>query len=349
MALLMSLILGSGLAAFTSNSASAQNYGYQDDYYGQSSYGSGDNSYYSKYPTEDKTYECKTGPFEGFFTSSVEFCKNVKFDDRKDHKDRDNKTGAQGPPGPQGPQGIPGPQGPRGFNGTNGLPGAPGAPGANGTNGLPGAPGANGTQIELFQCPADSNIPGGNVTDPRLCFAATPAVQCPSGTTLEGVWINSTALATCDLDIDTPVNNTETQCLKCVDLALLAPPPGQIRPLLDALIGNDTNPATTGIFDICGTDDPRPAFNATVTATLNPNAARDVIGTFEECVENAPGSVLSISAFSSLASLQDSSITTTVQSQPEIQSFNAEPADISQQQMQQQQIDNMKQLLASAG
>ena len=42
MALLMSLILGSGLAAFTSNSASAQNYGYQDDYSSQS-YG-GDNS-----------------------------------------------------------------------------------------------------------------------------------------------------------------------------------------------------------------------------------------------------------------------------------------------------------------
>ena len=36
MALLMSLILGSGLAAFTSNSASAQNYGYQDDNYSQS-------------------------------------------------------------------------------------------------------------------------------------------------------------------------------------------------------------------------------------------------------------------------------------------------------------------------
>ena len=32
MALLMRLILGSGLAAFTSNSALAQNYGYQDDY-----------------------------------------------------------------------------------------------------------------------------------------------------------------------------------------------------------------------------------------------------------------------------------------------------------------------------
>jgi large exoprotein involved in heme utilization and adhesion len=90
MALLMSLILGSGLAAFTnSNSASAQNYGYQDDYYGSSSYG---DSSYSQYPTEDKKYECRTGPFEGFFVSSVEFCKHFKFDDRKDHKDRDNRT-----------------------------------------------------------------------------------------------------------------------------------------------------------------------------------------------------------------------------------------------------------------
>jgi hypothetical protein len=112
MALLMSLILGSGLAAFTSNSASAQNYGYQNDYYG-SSYG---DSSYSKYPTDDKPYECRTGPFEGFFTSSVEFCKHVKFDDRKDHKDRDrdNRTGTQGPPGPPGPPGPAGPAGPAG-------------------------------------------------------------------------------------------------------------------------------------------------------------------------------------------------------------------------------------------
>jgi hypothetical protein len=29
---------------------------------------------FSKYPTLDKIYECQTGPFEGFFTSSVEFC-----------------------------------------------------------------------------------------------------------------------------------------------------------------------------------------------------------------------------------------------------------------------------------
>ena len=58
-----------------------------DNYYGH-------DSSYSQYPTDDKKYECRTGPFEGFFTSSVEFCKNVKFDpdDRKDHIDRDNKT-----------------------------------------------------------------------------------------------------------------------------------------------------------------------------------------------------------------------------------------------------------------
>ena len=53
-------------------------------------------SYYSTYQTDDKKYECRTGPFEGFFVSSVEFCKHVKFDDKKDHT-RDNKTGTQGP------------------------------------------------------------------------------------------------------------------------------------------------------------------------------------------------------------------------------------------------------------
>ena len=47
--------------------------------------GYGDSSSYSKYPTDDKKYECRTGPFEGFFVSSVEFCKFNKFDD-KDRK-----------------------------------------------------------------------------------------------------------------------------------------------------------------------------------------------------------------------------------------------------------------------
>ena len=72
---------------------------------------------YSQYPTEDKKYECRTGPFEGFFVSSVEFCKHVKFD--KDDR-KDNRTGIQGPPGPAGPHGI------------QGLPGSTGATGATG-------------------------------------------------------------------------------------------------------------------------------------------------------------------------------------------------------------------------
>ena len=82
-----------------------------------------DNGYYSQYPTDDKKYECQKGPFEGFFVSSVEFCKQVKFDDKDDRKDisRDNRTGTQGPPGPEGAQGVPGPAGQQGPSGITQL------------------------------------------------------------------------------------------------------------------------------------------------------------------------------------------------------------------------------------
>src|SRR5215212_2766755 len=80
-------------------------------------------SYYSQYPTDDKKYECRTGPFEGFFVSSVEFCKHIKFDDKDDNRKDNNRTGTQGPPGPAGPQGPQGIQGPPGANGTQGPPG----------------------------------------------------------------------------------------------------------------------------------------------------------------------------------------------------------------------------------
>lgn len=94
-----------------------------DNYYG-------DSSSYSKYPTDDKTYECRTGRFEGFFVSSVEFCK-FKFDkdDRKDN--RDNKTGTQGQSGPQGP---PGPTWAIGATGPQGIQGPPGITQLNTTN-----------------------------------------------------------------------------------------------------------------------------------------------------------------------------------------------------------------------
>src|SRR5688572_28264835 len=100
----------SAMPLFNNNAAMAQGY----DKYGD--------SYYSQYPTDDKKYECRTGPFEGFFVSSVEFCKHLKFDDKEDNrKDNrvdnrvDNRTGTQGPPGPAGPQGPQGIQGPPGI------------------------------------------------------------------------------------------------------------------------------------------------------------------------------------------------------------------------------------------
>ena len=103
-----SLVMLSAMPFLNNNAAMAQ--GYYDDSY-------------STYPTDDKKYECQTGPFEGFFVGSVEFCKHVKFDDkdRKDIGDRDNKTGTQGPPGPPGPPGATGATGPQGPQGPQGL------------------------------------------------------------------------------------------------------------------------------------------------------------------------------------------------------------------------------------
>ena len=63
----------------------------------------------------NKKYECRTDPFEGFFTSSVEF-----FNAKHKFKDRDrddNRTGTQGPPGPAGTQGIQGLLGSKGATG----------------------------------------------------------------------------------------------------------------------------------------------------------------------------------------------------------------------------------------
>jgi hypothetical protein len=107
--------------SFLLNSAMAQGYdNYRD-------------SYYSQYPTDDKKFECRTGPLEGFFVSSVEFCKHVKFDDKKDHRD-----------GKVGPQGLTGPQGPPGFNGTQGPQGPAGPAGPQGIQGIQGLTGATG-------------------------------------------------------------------------------------------------------------------------------------------------------------------------------------------------------------
>ena len=115
-----------------SNTAMAQEY----DKYGDSSY--------SQYPTDDKKYECRTGPFEGFFVSSVEFCKHIKLDD-KDRKE--NRTGTQGPPGPPGPTGATGATGPQGIQGLPGEQGIQGPIGPNGTQGQPGPNQINSTSV----------------------------------------------------------------------------------------------------------------------------------------------------------------------------------------------------------
>ena len=102
-------------------------------------------------PRTIKNTNVKQGPFEGFFVSSVEFCKHIKFDNDKDDR-KDNRTGTQGPQGPQGPpgpagsQGPPGEDGQDGEDGAQGPPGPQGPPGVNGTQGPQGEGGFNGTQ-----------------------------------------------------------------------------------------------------------------------------------------------------------------------------------------------------------
>ena len=145
------------------NSAMAQ--GYYDE-----------RSSYSQYPTDDNKYQCRTGPFEGFFVSSVEFCKHVKFDDKDDRKD--NRTGLQGPPGPQGPAGPLGPSGERGLTGATGpagpastVPGPQGPPGFNGTNGVNGTQGLPGPNQIL---PANLYYNAGNEVSISGTVTGTP-------------------------------------------------------------------------------------------------------------------------------------------------------------------------------
>ena len=167
--------------SFFSITAMAQGY---DDYYS-------DVSSYSKYPTDDKKYECRTGPFEGFFVSSVEFCKHIKFDDkdRKDIRDRDNRTGTQGPPGPQGPQGI---QGPIGPNGTQGPPGI----------------------VNAESCPPDTDLENVyvlNGTTAESCDLEPPVANDSN--------LNVTKLVTCQQTVGSGlVPSIQQQSFNCDDL-----------------------------------------------------------------------------------------------------------------------------------
>ena len=133
-----------------------------------------DNGYYSQYPTDDKKYECRTGPFEGFFVGSVEFCKNVKFDKDNDRKDN-NRTATQGPPGPAGPPGATGPAGPPGATGSTGATGATGSTGATGTQGPPGPSSINTTNVYTIVGNTTTNTGSGLFSSIALCDAGDTA------------------------------------------------------------------------------------------------------------------------------------------------------------------------------
>jgi hypothetical protein len=166
--LLMSSLVMLAILPFLNNSnnaAMAQGYNSYDD------------SSYSQYPTDDKKYECRTGPFEGFFVSSVEFCKHIKFDNhRDDRKDiRDGRTGTQGPPGPTGPQGPAGPAGATGpastIPGPQGIQGIQGLTGPSGTQGLTGPQGNSGPNQIV---PANLYYNTGNVVSILGAITGTP-------------------------------------------------------------------------------------------------------------------------------------------------------------------------------
>jgi hypothetical protein len=128
-----------------------------------------DNDMYSKYPTESNKYECQKGPFEGFFVSSVEFCKKIPIIDNSDKRNNgggNGTIGEQGPPGPVGPIGPVGPPGPTGAQGETGpagqqgIPGVSGPPGPRGLSGPAGPQGIQGPIGLSGPAGANSTIPG---------------------------------------------------------------------------------------------------------------------------------------------------------------------------------------------
>jgi hypothetical protein len=110
----------------------------------------------------------------------VEFCKHVKFDDRKDNDRKDNNLTRT--PGPQGPAG---PQGPTGINGTNGV---------NGKQGPLGPAGIEAYPIGTDQIGHFIKGDGNNATTAKLfplCNLPDAEVEvCASTTDFAGMKVN---------------------------------------------------------------------------------------------------------------------------------------------------------------
>jgi hypothetical protein len=177
------------------------------------------------------------------------------------------------------------------------------------------------------QCPPGSNLPGGLVTDPRLCFAATPAVQCPApvggvgGTDLAGIWVHPSAIAQCNIspaDI-TLERNPQAQCLKCADLAVFASGNNlnQAQTTANELRGDTT--ATTNVFTVCANPTQATqvtAFNALVSSGTAETA-------FSNCLTDAAANPGTEPRTGDVVpplpiTLQENSLTTNVQPEAQI-------------------------------
>ena len=131
---------------------------------------------------------------------------------------------------------------------------------------------------------------------------------CPPGSTLEGHLVEAGSELTEVCNGDTP-SNGEGTCLKCADLAILQAGNGPQVEASDALIGTPTD----NIFTVCEADDPRDGFEDLLAAGSVPDPQEiDMNAGFDECLDNAEPEQTQI------ASLQDSSLTTTVQTESAI-------------------------------
>ena len=223
-------------------------------------------SYYSTYQTDDKKYECRTGPFEGFFVSSVEFCKQVKFDDndRKDNRDRDNRTGTQGPPGPAGPQGPQGIQGPIGPNGTQGPPGIVNAELCPAGSDLENVYVLNGTTAEScnFETPSTGSL---SVSKTVTCTPAIARLQPACDAILTGTGLPSGQITPNEFNITVTGNNPNPSQFNGSSTAVvvtLDPGPYNVSDIGYPSVSQAISAIiTSGVFGVTSIVGPTPTFS----------------------------------------------------------------------------------------
>ncbi|MDR4512295.1 MAG: hypothetical protein MRJ93_11400 [Nitrososphaeraceae archaeon] len=170
-------------------------------------------------------------------------------------------------------------------------------------------------------------LAGAKVTDPRLCQAATPAVQCGDLTDLAGVWVAPGKTESCDIENgDGGVTEAEVQCLKCADLSIWAVEGNAQDNVANAFIGDDVN---DNVFTVCASDEVVTEFNELIDGIpnnqLNANGKAAVKGDFDTCISNAEGPDDAFDQTETL-SMTENSLTTNVAPEPEIPTTSS-PSD----------------------